>query len=166
MPKIIKDKQISDDQWQLLTLDSDDDLVTIAIPEGPVILPLPLWQAKREELIQRQHPLGILLQPENEPGEIAEDLSYFELIAINFPKFSDGRGYSSARELRTRYQFDKEIRAVGDVLRDQLYLMARCGFNAFAVREDRSIEDALNAFNDFSVNYQADALESAPLYRR
>lgn len=159
MRKIIKDKKIIDDNWLVLTE------IQNQLPSGKLIVSVPLWQSHKEQLQSHSDEIGILLEPENEPAEIADDLAHFSLIAINFPKFADGRGFSSARELRTRYNYDKEIRAVGDVLRDQIYLMARCGFNAFAVREDRCINDALNAFNDFSVNYQADAVEQRPLYQ-
>ena len=76
------------------------------------------------------------------------------------------QGYSYARELRTRYNFKGEVRATGDVLRDQLFYMTRCGFNAFEVREDRSIEEALQGLKDFSVTYQGDVNEPRPLYRR
>lgn len=160
MRKIIRDKKVVDDNWVVLSEEQIDTL-----PEGKLIVSLPLWKAHKEQLLSRPEEIGILLKPDNEPSEIAQDLAHFSVVAIDFPKFADGRGYSSARELRTRYHYGKEIRAVGDVLRDQIYLMARCGFNAFAVREDRCINDALNAFNDFSVNYQGDAVEERPLYR-
>ncbi|MGB5063692.1 MAG: DUF934 domain-containing protein, partial [Candidatus Competibacter sp.] len=81
------------------------------------------------------------------------------------PKFSDGRAYSQARLLRERHGYRGEIRAVGDVLRDQLFFMARCGFDAFEPRADRSLEDALAAFGDFSASYQPAADQPLPLYR-
>ena len=88
------------------------------------------------------------------------------MITINFPAFADGRGYSLARLLRERHAYQSEIRAVGDVLRDQLFYMKRCGFNAFAIREDRCTEDALNAYNDFSITYQGATDNAEPIYRQ
>ncbi len=106
------------------------------------------------------------LAPGEEPKDLEDDLGALPLVAIHFPAFKDGRGYSYARELRTRYNFKGEVRATGDVLRDQLFYMTRCGFNAFEVREDRSIEEALQGLKDFSVTYQGDVNEPRPLYRR
>ena len=99
-------------------------------------------------------------------GTLAGDCSALPLIAVDFPVFSDGRGYSAARLLRERYGFQGELRAIGDVLRDQLYYLAHCGFNAFAVRADRDIEDAFRGLSDFSDNYQATWARPAPLFRR
>ena len=85
---------------------------------------------------------------------------------MNFPKFTDGRGYTTARLLRERYAYLGEIRAIGDVLRDQLQNLRRCGFDAFAVREGRDLEDALRGFADFSEHYQTAVTEPQPLFRR
>jgi uncharacterized protein (DUF934 family) len=88
------------------------------------------------------------------------------VIALEFDQFKDGRSYSLARLLRERYKFNGQIRAVGDVLHDQLFYMRRCGVDAFELRPDRSAEDALRAFKEFSVTYQAAADDTRPLYRR
>jgi len=93
-------------------------------------------------------------------------LAHFQVIALNFPSFTDGRHYSSARLLRERYGYKGEIRAIGDVLRDQLFYMRRCGFDAFAIRADRDPVDALEGLKDFSVTYQAAADDERPLFRR
>ena len=85
---------------------------------------------------------------------------------MRFPQFADGRGYSSARLLRERYGFVGELRAFGEVLRDQLFYLERVGFNAFAIKEGKSIEDALKAFGDFSDAYQSSAKQPLPLYQR
>lgn len=87
-----------------------------------------------------------------------------ELIALDFPAFKDGRCYSHARLLRERYDYQGELRAVGDVLRDQLFFMKRCGIDSFQLRSDKDMEDALNAFNDFSVKYQTAADGAPPIY--
>ena len=163
MPRLIKDGVIVDDPWQLL----NEAALESEIPaEGDVIVPLEYWQQNRDALLARNGKTGVCLQPGEEPEALAGDLDKLPLVAINFPAFKDGRGYSYARELRTRYNFQGEIRAVGDVLRDQLFYMQRVGFNAFAVRADRDIEDALNGLSDFSVTYQGDVNDPRPIYRR
>ena len=88
------------------------------------------------------------------------------LIALEFPSFRDGRAYSQAYLLRTRLGWQGELRAVGDVLRDQLSHMRQCGFDAFAVREDKSATDALKGLNGISVLYGRSVLEPRPLFRR
>ena len=98
--------------------------------------------------------------------ELATQLLGAPLIAIDFPKFTDGRGYSLARLLRERYGYQGQIRAVGDVLIDQLYYMSRCGFDAFWLREDQIVEDALNALDTFSLSYQPGTDTPEPLFRR
>ena len=97
---------------------------------------------------------------------IADDLQQFQVIALNFPVFSDGRNYSNARLLRDRYQYQGEVRAIGDVLRDQLFFMQRCGFDAFALRADRNADEALESLKDFSNTYQAATDQPLPLFRR
>jgi len=100
------------------------------------------------------------------PEAIADDLQRFAVIAVNFPKFGDGRGYSLARLLRERYGYKGELRAIGDVLHDFLYFMKQCGFDAFALRDDQDVSEALAAFDTFSEGYQTSVLRPAPLFRR
>ena len=95
-----------------------------------------------------------------------EDIKKFTVIAVDFPKFSDGRGYSIAFNLRARLGYTGELRAIGDVLRDQLFYMQRVGFDAFAPRPDRKIEDALKGLSDFSEVYQTSFDPKLPLFRR
>ena len=109
-----------------------------------------------------------------EPGsENANDLASFaerirtaRIIAVNFPKFADGRGYSIARLLRERYSYTGELRAVGVVARDHLHAMAQSGFDSFLLREGEDVQAALAAFDDFSEQYQATAAQPSPLFRR
>jgi len=162
MQRIIKNGQVIDETWHLLdknaTLDglsNSDDL----------IVPLALWREHAHALKARDGGLGVWLDSDEEAEEIADDLGNFKIIALNFPSFTDGRHYSSARLLRERYSYRGEIRAIGDVLRDQLFFMQRCGFDAFAIRPDRDPYDALQGLQDFSVCYQAAAGQS-PLFRR
>lgn len=96
---------------------------------------------------------GVLLENTDDPRALVDAFDKLALIAVRFPKFTDGRGYSIARELR-RLGWKGELRAVGDVLRDQLFYMTRCGFDAFALRADQDPQTALTAFSDFTAPYQ------------
>lgn len=160
--QIIKNRQISEDQWQQVADEAD----ATQLPAGDIIVPLPLWQAHREQLLQRQGQLGIRLNGDNEVAEIAADLSRISLIALQFPAFRDGRCYSIARALRQHYSYTGELRAIGNVLRDQLGYMSRVGFDAFEIDPKQDIEDALKAFDEISVRYQSSSDEPLPLYRR
>lgn len=162
MPRIIKNREVIEDQWTLLPAEATlQDALDCKQP----IVPLALWQAHPAEL--RQVPaLGVWLDSDELVEDLAEDLGVFSLIALNFPAFTDGRPFSSARLLRERYGFTKEVRAIGDVLRDQLLMMQRCGFDAFAIRNDRDPHDALRALDELSVQYQASWDTPLPLFRR
>lgn len=165
MAAIIKMRRVVQDNWQLLKVAADGALPTIP-PEGDVIVPLVLWQARRKELLAHPGRLGVWLDSHEGPEAIAGDLGIFGLIAIHFPKLTDGRGYSTARLLRERYGYKGELRAIGDVQRDQLLFLSRCGFDAFALKEGRDPEAALGAFSEFSEAYQASVIEPQPLFRR
>ena len=159
--QVIKDKQIVEDSWQRL-IEVDDDQV---LPEGDLIIPFKYWQAHQQELQERAGKFAVCLDGDDETEEVAKYIAQFELIALNFPAFTDGRSYSHARLLRERYGYQGELRAVGDVLRDQLFFMQRCGIDSYQLREDKDIEDALNAFDDFSVKYQTAADGAEPIYK-
>lgn len=104
------------------------------LPAGvPLIVSLEQWRAHREELLARGQPLGLRLRSDQPPGPVAGDLAHFTVIALEFPKYRDGRAYTHARMLRERLGFRGEIRAVGDVLQEQLHFMQRCGFDTFDV---------------------------------
>lgn len=165
MADIIKGRAIVADDWVVIRLSEGESAASISLPEGKLIVPLAVWQLHRNELLKRG-PLGIWLTDTEGPELIADDLKYFQIVAIDFPKFANGRGYSSAALLRTRYGYRGELRAIGDVLRDQMFYLARVGFDAFAVRSDRSLDDALEALNDFSVTYQNSTDVPEPLFRR
>ena len=169
--RIIRDKRIVEDGWVLIT--GVDDAAFHEMLDGDresavadMIVPLDLWLAKKNDLTQRTGRVGVWLDSHEEPDLLAGDLSTLPLVAVNFPQFVDGRGYSIGRLLRERYGYRGELRAIGDVLRDQVFYLHRCGFNALAVRADKSIEDALQAFNDFSDGYQASVDQPVPYFRR
>ena len=159
--RIIRDGAVVPDDWTLVT--GDESL----LPEGRVIVPLRTWLARRSFFLSRAGmPVGVWIDGHDDPATLAPDLAHLALLAIRFPKFADGRGYSTAALLRSRYGFRGELRAIGDVLRDQLFYLKRVGFNAFAVREDKDIDDALTALKDFSEPYQGSVDPPLPLYAR
>lgn len=159
--RIIKNGAIVDDTWR----DVDDEEPG-PLPDGDIIVGVGRWRAEREALLKRGTGLGLRLKSDETPDGIADDVGQFQIIAVEFPVMTDGRAFSTGRRLREQYGFQGELRAVGDVLRDQLYYMHRCGFNAFEVRADKSLEDALKAFTEFSVTYQPGTDEPHPLWRR
>jgi uncharacterized protein (DUF934 family) len=165
MAKLIKNRSIAEDSWHLLRDVSDLDAIADRTAQA-LIVPLAFWLEHRQELKQRSGKTAVWLESNELPAALGEDLHSFALIALNFPVFSDGRAYSSARELRSNFMFKGELRAIGDVLRDQLFYMARCGFDAFVLREDQDIDSALAAFADFQEGYQVSVDKPQPLFRR
>ena len=166
MPDIIKNDRVVEDAWNILKLDENDTPDSVTLPAGPTLIPLAVWQARRNEIISTGAPIGIWLDSHEGPETIADDLARFTVIGVNFPKFTDGRGYSTARLLRERYGYRGELRAIGDVQQDQLFLLKRCGFDAFAIRADKDIRTALAGLDDFSETYQAAVDQPLPLFRR
>lgn len=162
---IIKNLAIVDDDWSVLRLNESDTPEGIEVPSGKVIVPLQVWQAQREQL-QARTEIGVWLASNERAEALQDDLARFAVIAVDFPKFADGRGYSIAYHLRVRLGYRGELRAIGDVLRDQMFYMKRVGFDAFAPRADRDIHEALKSLSDFSLSYQASADEAQPLFRR
>lgn len=158
---IIRNHELVEDTWQQV---SDDAPLPTG---GDVIVSLARFRAEREALLSRQGGrLGVRISTEDQPEDIAGDLPGLALIAIEFPKYVDGRGYSLARLLRERHGFGGELRAVGDVLRDQLLYMKRCGFDAFALKPGKDAQGALQAFAELSVQYQGSTEDPRPLFRR
>lgn len=134
-----------------------------ALPAGPVLVTLDRWRTEREALLARAAPVGVVLDPGQPLEELAADLA---CIALRFPSPGEGRPYSAARLLRERYGYRGEIRAIGEVLIDQVYFLKRSGFDVLALRADQDPPAALAALQAFSVRYQPAWDESLPLYRR
>ncbi len=161
MPLLKDGKQVADTWTTVEAIEEVND-------GEPVIVPLEVWRAHREALLKRNAPLGIRLNSDQPPAEIADDLRRFDVVALNFPKFTDGRAYSHARLLRQRYGFTGELRAVGQVLRDQALFMVRCGFDAFEVADQATADAWADALARIRVIYQpaADGSVPAPWLRR
>ncbi len=147
MTKLIKDGAIVGDDWQGTLLSLEDYNAALASGNAPA------------------ENLGVRLEPGDSPASIAGDINAIPVVAVNFPSFMDGRGFSYARELRER-GYQGEIRAVGDFMRDQLGYLSRCGVNAFEFPNEVDIEPMLSSLREFSDNYQADILQPQPLFRR
>lgn len=153
MPNIIKDSSVIEDQWTLVEKDAE------SAPSGKAILPLALWNAT-----ESRAEFGLWLDSDEAPEQIESDFANLEVIAINFPAFADGRGFSYGRELREK-GFKGELRAIGGFMRDQLFFLKRCGFNAFELTNNDQ-EKALDSLNDFTHNYQAAVDQEHPLFKR
>ena len=165
MREIIKNRQIVTDDWTVLRLAEGESAADVTVPAGRVIVPLGVFQAQQAMLGARTE-LGVWLASDERPEALKDALERLQVIAVDFPKFTDGRGYSIAFNLRSRLGYTGELRAIGDVLRDQLFYMQRVGFDAFATREDRNIRDALKGLTDFSESYQTSWDQKTPLFRR
>ena len=163
--EIIRGREVVLDDWSVLRLAEGEAPETVAVPEGKVIVPLSVWLAQKDTLSARAE-LGVWIAADERFEALKGESDRFAVIAVDFPKFSDGRGYSIAYNVRKRLGFAGELRAIGDVLRDQLFSMSRVGFNAYATRPDRSIHEALKGLTVFSETYQASVDQPLPLFRR
>ena len=165
MQKLIKNGQLTQDYWTILREATGPEVLQ-AVPGKSFIVPLKFWKLYQGDLADYDGDVAIWLDSDENVKDIGPELERFSLVALNFPIFSDGRPYTNARELRECLKYGGEIRAIGDVLRDQLYYMSQCGFNAFDLRSDQNSENCLTAFADFSTSYQATISEPSPLFRR
>ena len=137
---------------------------------GKVLVPLTVWQSRKAELQARfdKGEVGIILAT-HETAEALQaefpDINTLPLIAVFVERFADGRIFTLGNWLRTRFGYKNELRAIGDVLRDQLFFHKRSGFNSFLIRADRSAQEAVASLNDFSQPYQG-AVDDVPVWRR
>jgi uncharacterized protein (DUF934 family) len=161
MATLLKHGRIEPDTWQPLeggvehwVSVGEDGLVPDFPEDADLLVPLALLRARRDDLLERRGRTGVLLEPHEDLRAIAPDLERLAQVALRFPKFSDGRPYSSAKLLRSRYGYRGELRAVGEVLRDHLLFMQRCGFDAMVLRADQDPQDALAALAELPVQYQ------------
>ena len=145
---LIKDHQVCENIWR------DVSEAGPVEADGPIIVSVDQWRAHRDLLDQRNAPLGLRLRPDQPPAIVADDLARFALVALEFPSLTDGRAFSHARLLRERHGFQGEIRAVGEVLQDQMFFMRRCGFDSYELAQGRDAAGAIGALTDFSVAYQ------------
>ena len=162
MPRLIKDGAVLPDRWSLLR----DAMASADLPHAaPAIVPLASWLVHRDSLRIRGD-VGVWLAPHEDPYALAADVAELPLIAVDFPQFTDGRGYSIARLLREPLRFRGELRAIGDVQRDQLFALAECGFDAFALRADDDATAALAGLTAYRAVYAPTARTPQPRFRR
>lgn len=196
MSNLIYKNQIVADDWTLVELPKVDQAVrmqagkavlfkltgedtataeqianTVIPVTGKVLVPLPVYLARKSELANRvaQNEIGIWLATHEvleSLTSVEADLNLFPMIAVHVERFADGRIFSIGNLLRTRYGFKNTLRAFGDVLRDQLFFLKRSGFDSYLIRADRSAEDALQSLKDFSQPYQGAVDIDQPVWRR
>ncbi len=148
--KILKDQQLTDNTWTFIPDGTD-------LPDKPIDITISLKRWLQEQDILKKYPgkLGIRLNPEDSVDSLPPTIKNAKLIEINFPTFTDGRGFSLAKILRTHFNYKGEIRAVGQFMLDQIYYLSRVGVNAFALENKENLADAVAMFNEFSESYQA-----------
>lgn len=144
---LIRHKEIVQDDWHYL---QDGQ----SLKPSHNIVSLDYWLENKTRLINEKKPLGLTIPGHEEVDNFVDDLQYFSLIAIEFPTFTDGRGYSLAKTLREHYRYQKEIRASGDILPDQALYLTRVGFDALELANEKHASLVLNKLDEFSVFYQ------------
>ena len=159
--RVIRNGRVEQDDWQRIEGTDPQQ----PVPDGDVIVPLEYWRRNREALARHSGRVAVCLNGDDSLDELSAALDQFELVALEFPRFTDGRSYSHARLLRDKFGYRGEIRAVGEVLRDQLFFMQRCGIDSYQVSEDKDAQDALKGLSDFSVKYQTAADGAPPVYK-
>jgi uncharacterized protein (DUF934 family) len=162
MSEIILHDAVVDDDWQVLRPAADEPVI---VPPGRHIVPVAIW-LDQQAVLGARGDVGVWLGGTDDPAKLASSLSSLSMIAVDFPKFTDGRGYSIAYLLRSRFAYRGELRAIGDVLPDQLFYMKRVGFDAFAVRADKDIREALQSLRPFTDAYQGSWDNAVPAFRR
>lgn len=156
IPRVLHaDGRLLDDPWHVLRESEGYDHTV------PTLLPLAAYLHQAPSTT-----LGVWLAPGDDVFALKERISLLRLIAIDFPKAADGRGYSLASLVRTRLHYRGELRAIGEVLVDQIYMLRRVGYSAFALRGDQSVEAARSALNRYSDVYQGAADGTLPAFRR
>ncbi len=196
MSNLIRNNAIVENEWATVTLPAGEETVrkqagkvvmfkltgektctpeqiaaTVIPKNGRIIVPLAVWQTRKQELAARvaKGEVGIWLathEPLQTLVDAVDDLNQLPIIAVHVERFADGRIFSIGNLLRTRHGYKNELRAFGDVLRDQLFFLKRCGYDSYQIRADRSAEDALAGLQDFSQPYQGAVDESKPVWRR
>ena len=153
----------SRDRWR--TISGEDGPMVTLTPAPHRLLTLQQWNAAKQQW-PAGLPVGVLFPNDTDIEELADDLPRLALVALQFPKWVDGRAYTQARLLRARYRFAGEVRATGEVLVDMLPLLRRTGFDAVSLRADQSIDAADRALRFFPGHYQGDVQEHRPLFAR
>ena len=146
MRHILRQHEYVADDWRYLGEEASDS--------DALVVPLAEFKADRARWLARTGPIGVRIAPADKVEELVDDLPRLALIAVTFPSFADGRGFSQAEMLRTRLGFKGALRAVGAVKQDLIFFMARCGISEFDLAPDEDVEEATRALQRFTVAYQ------------
>ncbi len=145
--QVIKDKQIVNDSWNSI---ADE----VSVSDGDITVSFARWQQHKQDLLNHNGKLGIRIGPDDSVADLANDLDKLQLIELDFPDFADGRLFSQAWLLRSRYGYQGEIRATGKYMPDQVFHLSRVGVNSFNPENQERLAMELNNLNDFTVSYQ------------
>ena len=159
MRQLIRQREIVTDEWRY----ADEDPLG---RERALILPVARWKEERDRWWLWDGRLGVRLGPTDPVAALEHDFLRLALVAIEFGGMAEGRGYSQAQLLRKRYKFTGELRAVGKIQRDQLFYLARCGFDTFELPDTADLQVALTGLDDFSVAYQGAVDSNVAIERR
>lgn len=163
MPKLTKSGAVMEDNWQVLDKAAAFDAQQLAV--GEWLVHVRLYLANREAL-QQQTNVGVWLDADDDAETVAEIARNLPVIGVNFPVFTDGRGFSTGRTIKERYTYTGELRAIGNFMQDQLFYLKRCGFDAFVVSDPAKAASMAGSLQDFTDFYQAAVDQPIPLFRR
>ena len=162
MPDMIRDGKICPDQWTFVPKQPVDDM---PLPQGAILMHVNAALALQDVLAERND-VGLWFDADDDVTQLTLDVNRYPVIGVYFPDFMDGRGFSTGRLLRDRLHYRGELRAIGHFVRDQLFYLKRCGFNAFCFAEEENLTAAIQSLHDLSETYQAAADQPLPLFQR
>jgi Uncharacterized protein conserved in bacteria len=160
MPKLIKDGELASNAWKFLSDSADCTEETLAT--HACIVPLADYKSQNRD----GKNITFWVEGDEDASTFSDVLVGTDMVAIYFPVFTDGRGFSLARTLREQYEYQGDIRAIGNFIQDQMYYLSRCGFTSFEIPDTFSVESVKNSLSVFSEQYQAGVDEPQPLFRR
>jgi uncharacterized protein (DUF934 family) len=163
MPKLTKHGELLADSWQVVAKDSTPTPAELSAGQWLVHIK---WYLDNQSELTSHDNIGVWLDSDDEAENVASLVSQMAVIGINFPVFTDGRGFSIGRTIRERYKFSGELRAIGNFMQDQLFYLKRCGFDTFVVDDNADVGSMATSLKDFSDFYQTAVDQPVPLFRR
>lgn len=163
MPKLTKHGELLTDNWQVVAKESTPAPADLST--GQWLAHIKWYLENQNELTGRDN-VGVWLDSDDEAESVLSLIDRLAVIGVNFPVFTDGRGFSIGRTIRERYKFAGELRAIGNFMQDQLFYLKRCGFDTFSVSDNADVESMAVSLKDFSDCYQAAVDQPVPLFRR